>query len=54
VRRLTATATIWLLLPVVYLVVAISDVQAAAFVTEGAARDVVRAYVPTRATGVCQ
>ena len=38
-------AVVLLLLPVVYLVVAISDVQAAAFATEGAARDVVRAYV---------
>lgn len=38
-------AVVLLLLPVIYLVVAISDVQAAAFATEGAARDVVRAYV---------
>ena len=38
-------AVVLLLVPVIYLVVAISQVQAAAFATEGAARDVVRAYV---------
>lgn len=38
-------AVVLLLVPVVYLVVAIAQVQAAAFATEGAARDVVRAYV---------
>lgn len=38
-------AVVLLLLPVVYLVLAIANVQAAAFATEGAARDVVRAYV---------
>ncbi|MGP7960556.1 pilus assembly protein [Sanguibacter sp. A247] len=38
-------AVVLLVLPVVYLVVAIAQVQAASFATEGAARDAVRAYV---------
>lgn len=38
-------AVVLLVLPVIYLVVAIAQIQAATFATEGAARDVVRAYV---------